>query len=153
MTDIKNKPGVQFGIHRIYVKDVSFEAPEAPATFRQPWKPKVNLELETRSHKLEDGVYEVILEITATVKNEDKVGFIVEVEQAGIFTIKGMADDVRQRTIGAYCPNILFSYARETIDGLAVKGSFPALMISPVNFDQLYEQSLEKRQQKDAKKA
>ena len=137
----------QFSLQRIYVRDLSFEAPKSPAIFRQEWTPTVSLDLNTRQKALEGDFYEVVLTLSVTVNNGDEVAFIVEVQQAGIFLIKGLAQGAMSHTLGAFCPNILFPYARETIDSLVVRGSFPALMLSPVNFDALYAQELQRMQE------
>ncbi|MDB6050599.1 MAG: secB [Pseudomonas sp.] len=136
----------QFSLQRIYVRDLSFEAPKSPAIFRQEWTPSVALDLNTRQKPLEGDFYEVVLTLSVTVNNGDEVAFIVEVQQAGIFLIKGLDPAGMSHTLGAFCPNILFPYARETIDSLVVRGSFPALMLAPVNFDALYAQELSRLQ-------
>jgi preprotein translocase subunit SecB len=136
----------QFSLQRIYVRDLSFEAPKSPAIFRQEWTPTVSLDLNTRQKALEGDFYEVVLTLSVTVNNGDEVAFIVEVQQAGIFLIKGLDQGSMSHTLGAFCPNILFPYARETIDSLVVRGSFPALMLAPVNFDALYAQELQRMQ-------
>ena len=137
----------QFSLQRIYVRDLSFEAPKSPAIFRQEWTPSVSLDLNTRQKQLEGDFYEVVLTLSVTVNNGDEVAFIVEVQQAGIFLIKGLDDGSMSHTLGAFCPNILFPYAREAIDNLVVRGSFPALMLAPVNFDALYAQELQRMQE------
>lgn len=137
----------QFSLQRIYVRDLSFEAPKSPAIFRQEWTPSVALDLNTRQKSLEGDFYEVVLTLSVTVNNGDEVAFIVEVQQAGIFLIKGLDAAAMSHTLGAFCPNILFPYARETIDSLVVRGSFPALMLAPVNFDALYAQELARIQE------
>ncbi|MGV8920282.1 MAG: protein-export chaperone SecB [Pseudomonas sp.] len=137
----------QFSLQRIYVRDLSFEAPKSPAIFRQEWTPSVSLDLNTRQKQLEGEFYEVVLTLSVTVNNGDEVAFIVEVQQAGIFLIKGLDAASMSHTLGAFCPNILFPYARETIDSLVVRGSFPALMLAPVNFDALYAQELQRIQE------
>ena len=137
----------QFSLQRIYVRDLSFEAPKSPAIFRQEWTPSVSLDLNTRQKQLEGDFYEVVLTLSVTVNNGDEVAFIVEVQQAGIFLIKGLDDASLSHTLGAFCPNLLFPYAREAIDNLVVRGSFPALMLSPVNFDALYAQELQRMQE------
>ena len=91
-----------------------------------------------------------MLTLSVTVKNGDEVAFIAEVQQAGIFLIKNLDADSMSHTLGAFCPNILFPYAREALDSLVTRGSFPALMLSPVNFDALYAQELQRMQQEGA---
>ena len=140
----------QFGIQRVFVKDISFESPNAPEVFRQQWQPQINMDLNTRSNKIADDVYEVILTLTVTAKNEEKTAFLAEVQQGGIFKIEGLEGAALHQAIGAFCPNILFPYAREAIDSLVLKGSFPALMLAPVNFDAIYAQSLQQMQAQQA---
>lgn len=141
-----NQPQVQFSLQRIYVKDLSFESPKSPAIFQAKWNPQVNLDLNTRHSQLQEGIHEVVLSLSATVTNgEDDVSFIAEVQQAGIFAINGLDEAGMRHTLGAFCPNILFPYAREAIDNLVLRGSFPPLMLSPVNFDALYAQAEQRR--------
>ena len=141
-----NQPQVQFNLQRIYIKDLSFESPKAPAVFQSQWNPKVNLDLNTRHTELQEGIYEVVLSLSATVTNgEEEVTFIAEVQQAGIFAITGLDEAGMRHTLGAFCPNILFPYAREAIDSLVLSGSFPPLMLSPVNFDALFAQAEQRR--------
>ncbi|MEB4590418.1 protein-export chaperone SecB [Candidatus Thiothrix sp. Deng01] len=138
----------QFIIQRIYVKDVSFEAPSSPAVFTQDWQPDTNLDLNTKVNTLANDNYEVELFITITVKSADKVAFLVEVKQAGVFFIQGYAQEQINHLLAAYCPNILFPYAREVIASLVSKGSFPELHLSPINFDALYARRLQEEQAK-----
>ena len=136
----------QFSLQRIYVRDLSFEAPKSPEIFRQEWTPSVSMDLNTRQKGLEGDFHEVVLTLSVTVKNGEETAFIAEVQQAGIFLIKGLDAASMSHTLGAFCPNILFPYARETLDSLVVRGSFPALMLAPVNFDALYAQELQRQQ-------
>lgn len=138
---------IQVALQRIYVKDLSFESPNPIETFGQAWKPQVNVEMQTRNRLVAESVYEVSLEMTITSKNNDKPAFVIEVEQAGIFTIKGIEGDGLRRLMGTFCLNILFPYLRETVDSLCLKGSFPPLILAPINFDQLFEQSQQRQAQ------
>ena len=137
----------QFSMQRIYVRDLSFEAPKSPAIFRQQWEPSVALDLNTKQKGLEGDFHEVVLTLSVTVKNGEEVAFIAEVQQAGIFLIKNLDEASMSHTLGAFCPNILFPYAREALDSLVTRGSFPALMLSPVNFDALYAQEMQRMQE------
>ena len=139
--------GPQFSLQRIYVRDLSFEAPKSPEIFRQEWTPSVELDLNTRQKPLEGDFHEVVLTLSVTVKTAGETAFIAEVQQAGIFLIKNLDPASMSHTLGAFCPNILFPYAREALDNLVTRGSFPALMLSPVNFDALYAQELQRMQQ------
>lgn len=138
----------QFAMQRIYTKDLSFESPSTPDIFKKQWQPKVNVDLNTKSDKLdEQGNFEVVLSITITAKVDEDTAFLVEVQQAGIFLVTGFEGEDLRRILGTAAPNILFPYARETIDGLCVKGGFPPVMLAPVNFDALYQQALAQAQQ------
>ena len=130
-------------IQRIYMKDMSFEAPNAPEVFQNQWEPELGLDLHTNHKKLEEHVYEVVLDVTATVKNKGKTAFLAEVKQAGIFTIKGTSEEQLDHLLGSYCPNLLYPYAREAITAQVTNGSFPQLVLAPVNFDALYMQQKE----------
>lgn len=132
----------QFVIQKIYVKDVSFESPNTPGMFTQEWQPEVNLDLNTNANPLGEGVFEVVLSLTATAKNQNETAFLVEVQQCGIFTLNGFAEQEAGHMLGSFCPNILFPYAREAISELVSKGGFPPLLLAPVNFDALYAQHL-----------
>ena len=137
----------QFIIQRIYIKDVSFEAPNSPAVFTQDWNPDTNLDLNTQVNTLANDNYEVELAITITVKSGGKTAFLVEVKQSGVFFITGYEQDQLNHLLAAYCPNILFPYAREVIASLVSKGSFPELHLSPIKFDALYARRLQEEQQ------
>ena len=133
---------IQVALQRIYVKDLSFESPNPAEVFSQTWKPQVNVEMQTHNRKISDCTFEVALEMTITAKNNDKSAFIIEVEQAGIFTIRGIEGEPLRRLMATFCLTILFPYLRETVDSLCLKGSFPPLILAPINFDQLFEQSI-----------
>lgn len=143
-------PKSEFLIQRVYTKDVSFETPQGPGVFQQEWKPDLNLQINTSSTKLADGIHEVVLKLTVTVKNTDKVVFLAEVKQAGIFTIQHFAEDQLQAIIGGVCPGILFPYGREVISDLVTRGTFPPLYLAPINFDALYLQQMEQQKQQAA---
>ncbi|QDE32984.1 MULTISPECIES: protein-export chaperone SecB [Shewanella] len=136
----------QFNIQRIYTKDLSFETPNSPAVFQKEWNPEVKLDLDTRSNKLSDDTYEVILSLTVTAKNGEDTAFLCEVQQAGIFSIVGLTEQQLAHSLGAYCPNVLFPYARELVGNLVGRGTFPQLNLAPVNFDALFAQYVQQRQ-------
>ncbi|QFT56852.1 protein-export chaperone SecB [Microbulbifer sp. THAF38] len=140
-------PQVQFAMQRIYLKDLSFETPMGVEVFKKQWKPQVNQELNTKTAKVDEDLYEVALTLTITVKLEEDTAFLVEVKQAGLFGIKGLEGQQLAQALNTACPQILFPYAREVIDNAVVKGSFPALMLPPVNFDALFAQALNQAQQ------
>jgi preprotein translocase subunit SecB len=141
----EKQQGPVFTIQRIYIKDVSYEAPNSPKIFKEDWKPEVNVDLQTKTDKIEDDIYDVILHLTVTVKMADKTAFLCEVHQAGIFTLKGFPEDQLNHALGSMCPNILYPYAREAISDIVTRGGFPQLLLAPVNFDALYLQHLEQQ--------
>jgi preprotein translocase subunit SecB len=136
-----NQP--QFNILRLYLQDASFESPDSPNIFRKEWKPTLDLVLNTEAKKVEPDIYEVVVSVTATAKIEDKIAFLVEVKQAGIFAIKSFPNDQISPMLGIVCPSILFPYVREAVSDLVVRGSFPQLNLDPVNFEALYVSKLE----------
>lgn len=148
----------EFAIQRLYLKDLSFETPEAPDIFKQQWQPDLNLELHTHSSTLEENVFEVVLSATVTVKSEEKVAFLVELKYAGIFSISNFPDEQMGALLGSVCPSILFPYLREVVSDVVTRGSYPQLILAPVNFDALYAQHLEDQrnnaqQEKNTEKA
>lgn len=140
-----NVEQMQFMIQRVYLKDLSFEAPNTPEVFRQQWEPELSLDLNTTNRLLEPGVYEVVLTVIATVKNQGSIAFLVEAKQAGIFTVQGAEADQLDHLLGSFCPNILFPYAREAITSEVIRASFPQLVLAPINFDALYLAQLEEK--------
>jgi preprotein translocase subunit SecB len=134
----------QFSLLRIYLKDVSFETPNSPTIFLQEWKPEINLQLTRTVNELENSVYEVILAITVTAKDGDKTGFLVEIQQAGLFSLNGLSEEQVKYMLGTHCPATLFPFAREAISDLVVKGGFPQLLLAPIHFEALYAQNLNK---------
>lgn len=137
---------VQFGIQRIYTKDISFETPNSPAIFQNEWKPEIKLDIDTRTNELSENLFEVVLSVTVTATNANETAFLCEVQQAGVFTISEMPEQNKAHMLGSYCPNMLFPYARETVSNLVNKGTFPVLNLAPVNFDAIFAQYMKKRQ-------
>jgi preprotein translocase subunit SecB len=141
-------PPAEFVLERIYVRDLSFESPRAPESFREQWQPQLQLDLNTRTNGLNDERYEVVLTVTVHAKSAaGQTIMIVEVQQGGVFRIRGLGEDQLRRVLATNCPGILFPYIRETIDTLVVKGGFPPLMLAPVNFDGMFEEALKRNQQ------
>lgn len=141
-----------FQLQRIYTKDISFEVPGAPEVFLQSWQPKVNLQLNTHTQRVGDSTtdYEVVLELTVTASNDEKVVYLVEIQQAGIFSAVGFEGEELEQLLGAYCPNLLFPYAREAVSDLVSRGTFPQLLLQPINFDALYQQAKQQQAEEAA---
>jgi preprotein translocase subunit SecB len=134
--------GIKLDLLRIFVKDLSFESPNSPEGFQLKWEPEVKIELNTKANKSDDGIFEVGLLCTATVENQSKTAYIVEVEQAGLFRIEGAKEDQIGPLLGSYCPTVLFPYLREAISSTVERGGFPQFLLTPVNFDALYAQAV-----------
>lgn len=143
----------QFSLTRIYLKDLSFETPQGAAAFSKQWKPKVNQDMSTKTNKLDDEHYEVVLAVTVTVKDDESTIYLAEVQQAGIFRVMGLEGIHLAQVLNTACPNMLFPYVRETLDNIVIKGSFPPLMLPPINFDAVFQQVVAKAQQEARDKA
>ena len=135
-----------FALQRIYVKDISFESPNSPMVFQKQWKPEIKMDLNTKNTKLGDDHFEVVVSVTVTVTVETMTAYIVEVQQAGIFAVQGIEGGHLAQALNAFCPNLLFPYLRETVDNVVIKGSFPAMMLAPVNFDAIFAQAVMQKQ-------
>jgi len=135
----------EFAIQRLFVKDLSFETPNSPDIFTVEWNPESSLNLNSSVNKLADNTFEVVLTVTVTTKVGEQTAYLVEVQQAGIFHVSNFPEDQVGHMMGAYCPNILFPYAREVVSDLVTKGGFPQLLLTPVNFDALYAQHMQEQ--------
>ena len=155
MTDeVKTKDDKHISVAKIYVKDFSFESPQAPAVFRSgEWKPQTNLNLRSSHNEVEGNMHEVVLTITVEAKEDDKTIFLIELHQSGLFDIAGYEKEELAPIIGSFCPAMLFPYARETIATAVQKGGFPEFVLQPINFDALYRQSLQHQAAEQAKGA
>ena len=138
------QPPVQagFAIQKVYLKDISFETPSGLEAFTKTWKPNVQQDLNIQVTPIEESLYEVVLLLTITARIDNKVVFLVEVKQAGLFAINGIEGIQLSHAINTLCPQILFPYARETIDSLLTRGGFPPLMLAPINFDAVFAQAV-----------
>jgi preprotein translocase subunit SecB len=136
----------QFMLRTIYLKDLSFESPNAPAVFRDEWKPDVGLQLDIKVQQLAEDTHEVVLTLTVTAKLEDKTAYLIEVQQAGIVSVKGFAGQELGALFYVYCPGILFPYARQAVTDLVGKGGFPQLVLQHINFDAIYAHKLSEQQ-------
>ena len=136
----------QFFVQKVYLKDLSFESPQAPDIFtRDDWKPEVSVQVGNNATRLSDNTFETELTITVTATFEEKTIYLAEVQYAGVFTIKGFDDATRRQLLGAYCPTLIFPYIRETVGDLVMKGGFPQMVLQPINFDALYAQHEQQR--------
>lgn len=131
-----------FSIEKIYVKDLSLEIPHAPAIFLEREQPEIDLQLATAGQALEDGVFEAVITVTVTAKLGEKVMFLVEAAQAGIFQIRNVPEEEISGILAVACPNILFPYVRETVSDVVNRAGFPPVLLSPINFEALYAQQM-----------
>jgi preprotein translocase subunit SecB len=145
--------GPVFAIQRIYLKDISFETPMGPEAFTKAYKPNIQQDLNIQANQIEDGLFEVVLLLTITARIEDRAVFLVEVKQAGLFAISGIEGPAITQLINTACPQILFPYAREAVDSILGRGSFPPLMLAPINFDAVFVQAITAAQQQAAAQA
>lgn len=132
-------PARQVLLQKMYLKDASLEVPLAPQVFTRSWQPAMDVQVNTQINAIAQDTYNVVLSVTVTAKLENDVGFLVEVHQAGIFTVSGFADQNELGAIlGGYCPGLLFPFARQVVAELVQQGGFPQLLLQPINFDMLY---------------
>lgn len=147
MADTKEERLVS--LQTMYIKDVSFEAPNSPGVFlEEEVLPETKINLANTHDKIGDDSYDVCLKVRVESTYNDKTIFVAEVEQAGVFVIRGYTEDEVKGLIAVFCPNTLFPYIRELVSSLVTKAGFPALLLQPINFDALYAQALEETEQK-----
>ncbi len=138
-----NQPAVPlFNIEKLYVKDLSLEIPNAPAIFLERENPQIDLQLHTQASAVEEGVFEVVVTVTVTAKlpEKDKVMFLIEAKQAGIFQVRNIPAEEVESVLAVVCPNILYPYLREVVSDVAVRGGFAPVILNPINFDAIYQQ-------------
>jgi preprotein translocase subunit SecB len=128
----------QLSVQKIYVKDASFEVPNAPQVFQEQGQPQVQLNLGQKNVRLAQGVHEVVLTLTVTCTLNEHTAYLAEVHQAGIFGVDGFDEPSLGAILGSYCPNVLFPYARQVISDLVQNGGFPPFLLQPINFEALY---------------
>ncbi len=133
--------GGQVTLQKIYVKDLSFESPNAPQVFAQDLKPKTQLNLRSGHRELDSGTFEVVLTVTVEAKAEEKTVFLMEIQQAGLFGLAGVSEENRALLLGSFCPGVLYPYVREAVASVVQRGGFPEFLLQPIDFDGLYAQS------------
>lgn len=136
-----------FTIEKIYVKDVSFESPNAPAVFNDANQPELQLNLNQKVQRLNDNAFEVVLAVTLTCTAGGKTAYVAEVQQAGVFGLVGLEPQAIDVLLGTQCPNILFPYVRTLVSDLIQAGGFPPFYLQPINFEALYAETLRQRSQ------
>ena len=133
---------MQFQLQKLYVKDVSFELPNAPEIFQEVGQADIKMNLSQRVNDLVDDIYEVLLTVTVTATTGEKTAYLAEVEQAGLFMVQGFNEQNQHAVLNTLCPHTLFPYASRVITDLIADGGFPPLVLQPINFDQIYAQRM-----------
>lgn len=137
-----------FNIEKLYVKDMSLEIPNSPAIFLERENPQIDLQLQTQATNVEEGVFEVVVTVTVTAKlpAKEKVMFLIEAKQAGIFQIRNIPAEEMESVLAVMCPNLLYPYLREVVSDLSVRGGFAPVLLNPINFDAIYQQQKQQAQ-------
>ena len=152
MAEVQAPEEAQFQIHKLFIKDLTFEIPGDVSIYNQEWKPELNVDIDHKSKVLDEkNTYEVVLTAKCTVKSSDKIAFYIEIHQGGVFEISNLADEQLKHALGAFCPNVLYPYLREAVSDVVQKGGFPQLMLAPINFDMLFEQQMAKTKEEEPK--
>lgn len=136
-----------FQIEKLYVKDLSLEVPNAPQVFMQAENPQLEIQVRNEASQFSEGLFDVTVTVTVTARAGDKTVFLAEAAQAGIFSVRGVAAEDLDPLLGIGCPTILYPYAREAISDLVTRAGFPAVVLAPVSFEQIY---LERRREASA---
>jgi len=149
MTEPNAQPGFAFNLEKIYIKDSSFEVPDAPQVFLDATSPEVGVQLGINHRQIDaaQGLYEVVLVVTVTAKHADKTVFLAEAHQAGLFRISGMPEPELPKVLEIACPNVLLPFVRQAVNDLVESGGFPQLLLNPINFEALYQQKQSAAQQ------
>jgi preprotein translocase subunit SecB len=132
----------QLVLQKIYVKDLSFESPKSPAVFTTNVAPQTQLNIRTSAQEVAPNTQEVTLTLTVEAKDQDTTLFLIEIAQAGIFSIDGYTPEEHSVLVGSFCPNTLYPFAREAIADVVLRGGFPQLLLQPINFDALYARAM-----------
>jgi len=148
-----NGQGPAVALQTVYIKDLSFESPKGPFVPSQAQDPKISLNLSTMSNSVGQDSHEVVLTATLEAKNGDAAVYLAEVKQAGVFLVRGFGADETRRILGSFAPNILFPYIRQTVSDVVMKGGFPPFLLPHVNFDALYERSMQEQAARQAQAA
>lgn len=137
--------GEKFEIQKIYIKDSSFEVPNGPDIFIVQAQPNPKFEVGFESRLVQGTVYEVLLNVNVSVSVGEQTAFVVEIKQAGVFTVANMPADKTAYMLSGVCPNILFPYARESISELITRGGFQPMYLPLMNFEAIYMQKLQQK--------
>ncbi|TFW22141.1 protein-export chaperone SecB [Massilia arenosa] len=138
MSDENQQP--VFQIQRVYLKDMSLEQPNSPAIFLEAETPSVEVSLDVGAENIAESIYEATVTITITAKVKDKVAFLVEGKQAGIFEVRNIPADQMDPLLGIGCPNVVYPYLRANIADMITRAGFPPVHLAEINFEAFYQQ-------------
>lgn len=143
-----SQPSPVFNLEKLYVKDLSLEIPHAPAIYLERESPQIELQLNSQTAPVDDGVYEVTVTVTVTAKlqEQDKVAFLIEAKQAGVFQIRNVPQEELEPVLSVVCPNMLYPYLREVVSDVSVRAGFAPVVLNPLNFEALYNQQKQQEQ-------
>lgn len=146
-----NAQGPQVQLQKIFLKDASVEVPGAPMIFTKPFQPKVDVQLNTDVTGLGNNTHQVVLSATITARLEDEVAYLVEIQMAGLLTLQNATDGVEtQAILGAWAPNQIFPFLRESVSEFVQRAGFPPFLMQPVNFEAAFRDHLVQQKQKGA---
>ena len=136
-----------FTIQRMYLKDLSLEIPHAPQIFLETTQPSVEIGLDVSAQQVAEGIYESTVTVTVTTKVGEKVAFLIEAKEGGIFEIRNVPAEQMELLMNVVCPNIIYPYLRSNIADAVQRTGFPPIHLAELNFEALYQQRLMQQQQ------
>ncbi len=136
-----------FAIQRTYLKDLSLEIPNAPQIFLETTQPAVEIQLDVAGQEVAGGIYEITVTATITTKVGDKVAFLVEAKEAGIFEIRNVPAEQMPLILNVVCPNVVYPYLRANVADVIQRAGFPPIHLQEINFEALYQQRMQQKQQ------
>ena len=134
-----------FQIQRMYLKDLSLEQPNSPQILLEQAQPQVDINLGMAADTVADGIFEVTVTATVTTKVKDKVLFLVEAKQAGIFEIRHVPQEQMQGIISIVCPQMIYPYLRAIVSDICTRAGFPPIMLTEVNFQAMFQAQQEQQ--------
>jgi len=147
-----SQPTPVFNLEKLYVKDISLEIPHAPAIYLEQESPQIELQLNSQAQPVGEGVFEVTVTVTVTakLKEQDKVAFLIEAKQAGVFQVRNVPEEELEPILAVVCPNMLYPYLREVVSDMSVRAGFAPVLLNPINFEVLYQQQKQQQAQTEA---
>lgn len=146
-----SQPNPVFNLEKLYVKDISLEIPHAPGIYLEQESPQIELQLNSQAQPVGEGIFEVTITVTVTAKltEQDKVAFLIEAKQAGVFQVRNVPEEELEPVLAVVCPNMLYPYLREVVSDMSVRAGFAPVLLNPINFEVLYQQQKQQQQAKD----